>query len=273
MVCTSPITLDKYPGKKFRCRKCLACRITKRQEWAMRAVFEARCYEQNSFLTLTFSDEYLPPQGVNVRDLQLFFKRLRKYLSIHYPGKKIKYIACGEYGEKLMRPHYHILLFNFDFEDKKYLKRTRKGEHIYRSPTLEKLWPYGISSIGELTHSSASYVAGYVHKKFTNKNIEEVNKHYTTLYGEVVNPEFIVSSNGIAKKFFETNKKQLFNQDYIIYNGVKYPLFEYYNRLMENENPEKFSRIKYRRSLHIKDYSKEELEARAYILKKKFSKR
>ncbi len=44
------------------------------------------------------------------RDLQLFFKRLRKNLS-RFSDAKIRYFAMGEYGPVHFRPHYHFLLF------------------------------------------------------------------------------------------------------------------------------------------------------------------
>jgi hypothetical protein len=45
------------------------------------------------------------------RDLQLFFKRLRKA----YPDVKLRYFACGKYGEQFARPHYHVILFGKSF--------------------------------------------------------------------------------------------------------------------------------------------------------------
>ena len=44
-------------------------------------------------------------------DLQLFFKRLRYYVSKQCPSEKVRYFAVGEYGPVHFRPHYHILLF------------------------------------------------------------------------------------------------------------------------------------------------------------------
>lgn len=47
--------------------------------------------------------------------LQQFFKLLRKAQCGN--GKSpIKYYACGEYGSKFNRPHYHVILFNAKIE-------------------------------------------------------------------------------------------------------------------------------------------------------------
>ena len=85
MQCTAPITLFKvgkqyYPqGLQVPCGKCLACRIKNRKEWQIRMLHELNYHDDAVFLTLTYSDEYLPDNNTLVkRDLQLFIKRLRK---------------------------------------------------------------------------------------------------------------------------------------------------------------------------------------------------
>ena len=105
-------------------------------------------HEQSCFITLTFNDEELNkranPGSLNVRDFQLFMKKLRK----KHPEKKICFFHCGEYGEKNNRPHYHALIYNHDFPDRKLFKQ-RKEIKLYTSKELEELWPYGFSTIGD----------------------------------------------------------------------------------------------------------------------------
>lgn len=93
------------------CRKCLECRQKRANEWALRCMAEAQKYQQNCFLTLTYEKS---PLFLKKRDLQLFLKRFRKAIYPH----KIKYFACGEYGSKNYRPHFHLIIFGYDFEDK-----------------------------------------------------------------------------------------------------------------------------------------------------------
>ena len=127
-------------------------------------------WDRNCFVTLTYNDEHLPANGsLNKRDITLFLKRLRKRY-----GKGIRYYQCGEYGELLSRPHHHAILFNHDFEDKQ-LWSVRGGVRLYRSASLEQLWPYGYSTIGDVTFESAAYVARYVVKKITG---EREGEHY-----------------------------------------------------------------------------------------------
>lgn len=99
------------------CGKCLECLEDKKQQWCFRLDQEKRFSDCSFFVTLTYEDEYLPfvlPGEIYVdeptlckRDVQLFFKRLRKSLN----GDKIKYYCVGEYGDKGNRPHYHALIF------------------------------------------------------------------------------------------------------------------------------------------------------------------
>ena len=117
MRCTKPIRLMhlnhvEYPdGLLVPCGKCLACRIARRQEWSMRVIHELAGYKDAVFLTLTYSDDHLPDNGsLVVADLQKFFKRLRKQYAKRNNGIKLRYYACGEYGDRHGRPHYHAIV-------------------------------------------------------------------------------------------------------------------------------------------------------------------
>lgn len=149
------------------CGKCMECLISKSNEWAFRVMLEAQFYFENSFLTLTYDNEHLPKDGnVSKRDFQLFLKRLRKFV---HP-KKIRFFGCGEYGSKGQRPHYHIIIFGYDFIDKYPFSVDKKKNVLFRSESLEKLWPFGFSSIGVLNIDSAKYCAKYLQKDIAGKS-------------------------------------------------------------------------------------------------------
>ena len=94
------------------CGRCMGCRLEKSRQWAVRCVHEAKFYEDNCFVTLTYAPEHLPKDGsLNRKHVQDFIKRLRRRLD----DRKIRVFYCGEYGDKLRRPHYHLCLFNCDF--------------------------------------------------------------------------------------------------------------------------------------------------------------
>jgi len=176
------------------CGQCIGCRLKRSREWAIRCVHEASLNDVNCFLTLTYDEEHVPEgRSLQYSDFQSFMKRLRA----RFPRVRIRFYMCGEYGEEFDRPHYHALLFGFDFLDKVVLSRSSSGLTYYRSPTLESLWPFGFSSIGAVTFESAAYVARYCMKKVTGSLSD---RHY-----EVVD----VETGLISSRTAEFNKMSL----------------------------------------------------------------
>lgn len=216
------------------CGQCIGCRLERSRQWAMRCVEEAKQYENNCFITLTYDDSHLPSDlSLRKRDLQLFIKKLRKKY-----GSKIRFFACGEYGEEKARPHYHLCIFNHDFADKQ-LWSVRQNIPLYRSNSLENLWKNGWATIGAVTFESAAYVARYVLKKI---NGEEKDAHYNGR-----SPEFINMSRrpGIGRKFFDENARDIYAIDSIIMrNGLPLRPPKYYDKLYENINPVRLKEVK-----------------------------
>lgn len=206
------------------------------KDWAARLHHEAKLHEAKSFLTLTYNDAFLPDDySVSVRELQLFMKRLRKALPV-----KVRFFACGEYGDKKGRPHYHVLLFGYDFPDKTLWRRSPAGYLLYRSKELEKLWPFGNSEIGEVTYQSAGYVARYC---LESVNGEMAEDHYTRVHpltGQVlrVRPEFIIMSTrpGIGRGWFDQYGSDAFPSDFLIVDGHKHPVPKYYKKQLAEKD-------------------------------------
>lgn len=189
-------------------------------------------HDDNCFVTLTYDDEHLPMDySVDVVVFQRFMKRLRKKY-----GAGIRFFHCGEYGDKSGRPHYHALLFNFDFPDRKLWKKSSGGD-LYRSASLERLWPFGLSSVGQVSFQSAAYVAGYIQKKVSG---DAASAHYRRIHPltglEVtVRPEYATMSKGIGLSWFEAWKDEVYPRDEVVVNGkvVKPP--RYYDRKMKEQ--------------------------------------
>jgi len=156
--------------KEVACGQCIGCRLEYSRMWAVRCVHESKMHNENCFLTLTYSPENLPPGGTLVPEhFTKFLKRLRK--KIH--PRKISYFHCGEYGELLSRPHYHALIFGYDFSDKVPDRKSKSGHPTFSSVTLNKLWGLGLCNIGELNFETAAYTARYAvttHKKNISPN-------------------------------------------------------------------------------------------------------
>lgn len=164
-----PIVFKLPPGEYQRdsrfkpldlpCGKCFSCRKARAYELTVRSVFEARCYEHSSFITLTVSDGNLAcvfPHGVVHRPWQLFAKRLRKKIG------SFRFLMCAEYGSKTFRPHYHAIIFGHKFDDAVDLA---DGSFV-PSKVLQECWPFGHVQCSEVNEFRIAYVAGYTLKDY-----------------------------------------------------------------------------------------------------------
>lgn len=208
MQCTRPLQLPNVP-MPVPCGKCRACRISRSREWATRIQQEASYYENNIFVTLTYSDENLPKdKAVYKKEVQLFIKRLRKELG----DQKIKYFACGEYGEETKRAHYHLLILNMPFNGKK------------NTYFIEKAWTKGRIDIGTVTYNSARYVADYIQK-------DDRSEMY-----DGRTPPFSLKSQGLGKQYAIDNKDQIIDNLGSTVNGIPVGLPKIYMKWLEIDN-------------------------------------
>lgn len=195
------------------CGQCIGCRLDYARQWADRCLLELGEHKSSYFVTLTYSDEYVPfGHGVDKdtgevtcdcmtlqkRDFQLFMKRLRKKFS----DQKIRFFACGEYGPETQRPHYHAILFGLELNDLVLYKRCMHGDYnYYNSPSLQEVWPYGHVVVGKVTWESCCYTARYIMKK---------QKGDGALFYDLtgIEPPFSLMSRkpGIARNYYEENK-------------------------------------------------------------------
>lgn len=222
------------------CGSCLGCKKERARQWAVRLMHENQLHDASAFVTLTYNDAHLPPGGTLVkRDLQLFFKRLRK----HYE-KPIRYFACGEYGDQTNRPHYHAIVFNLSLDDR---VRLAGSDNLYRSPRLEKLWPQGNSSFGSVSFASCSYVASYCVKKVSGKNAAA---HYGARL-----PEFALMSRGgrqgkgLAHEWLLRFNADVYPSDEVISSGRPAKPPRFYDKHFERINPELHQETKRERLL------------------------
>lgn len=254
MQCTKPLTL---PGKlgdaQLRlvvpCGKCLACRINRRTEWSARMLHELENHDDAIFITLTYDEEHVPDnQSLRKADLVLFFKRLRKSLSLE--NRRVRYFACGEYGDQTQRPHYHAIVFGMSLrqDPKIRLVKTKGGRDFklqYLSgdkDIIKNCWTYcdwnnrtiDKQSFGLAEKDSIRYVAQYIDKKFSGDLEYE---EYTSKGRE---PVFRLMSQGIGRFFCDSHADQLSKNLFYTINGVKRNLPRYYvNRLGVNTTPVK----------------------------------
>lgn len=226
------------------CGQCMPCRVDHSREWGVRCYHESTLYEENSFVTLTFDEESLrsmcPNRSLDKEHMRLFMMRLRKR-----KGDGIRVFYCGEYGGLNERPHYHLLLFNCGFFDKKPWMMKRSFTY-YRSAELESLWPYGISTIGEVSYVSSAYVARYCTKKIRGAGAKD---HY----GDRL-PEFCQASlkPGIGSGWFDKFwRSDLFPRDECVVQSDKgsfrCKMPRYYDKKLELIDPGMYQAVKAKR--------------------------
>jgi hypothetical protein len=226
---------------------------------------EMHMHDRYCFLTLTYDDLNLPRYGQLVkRDLQLFFKRLRKSFG------PFRYVACGEYGELHRRPHFHVALYGLDFtSDRIEYGQGIKGDPIYVSPSLALIWgksvfPFG-HSIGSLTFESCAYIGRYITKRVSGVGASPLPLAADADTAELImpNPEFLLCSKGIGKGWF----RDFFLTDVypharvITSQGTPAPVPRYYKSLLRELGGDMAIDMSYRASANLeRDLDKRNFE-------------
>lgn len=170
-------------------------------------------------------------------------KRLRK----KYGDLKISFFHCGEYGEKKRRPHYHAILFGMWFDDRQFYQRAIDGTVLYTSAKLADLWPWGFSTVGEVTFESAAYVARYAVNKLSFYG-EDAYEHIDLETGEVLalQPEYTTMSlkPAVGKLWYQRFKSDVFPSDQVVVRGRPMKPPKYYDKLLEQDSAEAHAQIK-----------------------------
>lgn len=254
------------------CGHCLGCKLDKSSEWATRVYCESKLHKENCFITLTYNTPNLPinENGLSTlkkKNITDFIKRLRYYL---YEQKiEIKYFGCGEYGNTGGRPHAHIAILGWQPKDLEKYKPNKHGQMAFKSKFIQNLWGKGFCVIEDLTYESACYIARYVQKKagvrasktiYTGEieeqeRIDERNgkKFIYTINKRakkktLVEPEYLIMSQGIAKKYWEQNKEKIKRNNGILIKlkdkTIIKPIPRYFKKIWEAENWEECYRHK-----------------------------
>ena len=244
------------------CGQCIGCRLQKAETWAIRMIHESQFHDENCFITLTYSDEYLPFDGsLDYSHPTKFLKRLRSFLKSNGYEQEISYYYAGEYGDQLGRPHYHMILFGFDFSspltykgtiNEKVLQfETDKGHKYYTSTLLTDLWSLGHANLSNVTYDTCMYTSKYVTKKMTGAYQMSHYQKVHSLTGEFVEvlPEQARMSRKypIGKKWIESFWKDAYPSDFIIYENKKLKVPKYYDKWLEEKFPTLYDQIKIHR--------------------------
>lgn len=181
------VSSDNLPSLLVPCGHCYYCRKSRVDTLAMLVKHErVTCEKRSVFCTFTFSDRFLPRRvmcnelsfqddGVVYRtldsfdfckrELQNFFKRLRRYIDYHRLGYKFKYVACGEFGHKFGRPHFHAILLGVGYFQIASLVEKLWSRFVYdSSPGIRVRYPIGHVKVLSCDDRAAFYVTKYMKK-------------------------------------------------------------------------------------------------------------
>lgn len=212
---------------KLPCGKCPECCKDYYTAWATRGSRELSNWDSSVFITLTYNEENLPRDGsLHKKHVQDFIKRVKKKFQ-STKENPIRQTYCGEYGENTKRPHYHVILYNTDFKDKRKHYKTGQGHQVYTSEILSELWGKGNCEFGYATPASIAYLYKYILKKKTRKEkLKPLNIEIDGITYDVEH-EFIESSRNPGIGAWLRGNKSL-NKGFLTVNGVKMKIPKYY---------------------------------------------
>jgi hypothetical protein len=122
---------------------------------------------------------------------------------------------------------------------------------LYRSDLLEELWPYGYSSIGEVTWQTAAYCARYSIKKVGGSQKDANYRRTDRKTGEtyLLETEYVTMSRrpGIGNDWFLRYPGDIYPKDCVHICGRVFKTPRYYDTLYDIQNPTEFKKIKRKR--------------------------
>lgn len=223
MMCSKPVYLAKL-NMRVPCGQCMNCRISRTTQWVIR--LEHEFYMSGSkgmWITLTYDDENVPrcKDGLTLSksDLQKFFKRLRRYYDrMESNIRRFKYLAVGEYGGTLGRPHYHCIIIGLNLEEDNQV-------------AVEACWQNGEIHFGCVEKDSIRYTVDYVQSAFISKDKRLMRK----MYGSLEKP-FQIQSQGLGKSYAIDNKAEIISKGKINYRGKELSVPRYYYEKVDIPN-------------------------------------
>lgn len=213
------LTIDAFSGHNdfyidVPCGRCYNCLKKYRNSWKIRLLheFQYMTKEQKknaTFVTLTFSDEYLPKNKEECSKLiRKFLERVRKKYK-----RSFKHWIVSEYGtRRTKRLHLHGIFFDPPFPPWE----------------LTKYWKYGNTDSRVLIPERVIYCTGYINKLVRGLDynlLEDPDKR-----------QWVFSSPGIGKSYTDDPTVQAFSHQHgipIIFgyqNNKPFALPRYYRQ-------------------------------------------
>lgn len=222
------------------CGNCAPCRLEYSRVWANRCYLESLCHPYTWFITLSYRDDalvYNPGAQFATLEKDALSSFMRKVRDYYGHNLNIRYFGCGEYGDRTMRPHYHLIVFGAPINDLTidmpdmskpklasgkypiFRRKNSNGDYVFFSQAIYDCWQKGKIEVENASWNTSAYVSRYVMKKQkgTGKEIYDRLK---------ILPEFLRMSTkpGIGADWLLYNKDKLLRNDYMSVknkNGVQ----------------------------------------------------
>ncbi|QCS37168.1 replication initiation protein [Tortoise microvirus 63] len=217
MSCANPITITvKGRPVQVGCRHCLSCRLDYQIALEFAVKHELFDIYQSGlgacFATLTYADSALPPHGsLRKSDFQNFLKNVRIQAKRKGTLPPFKYLACGEYGDKFGRPHYHVIFLGVT-------------DALFNQ-FIRPLWKHGLCDCSTLGSGAIRYVLKYCTKSAMGSKAKEMYDDQS------LTRPFIVHSKRLGFNWLIRNRDDLVANNFCYLNkGHRVPLPAYYRR-------------------------------------------
>lgn len=216
--CLTPLLLKKNNYQPVPCSKCPNCMKRRTSGWSFRLMKEGEKHLLSFFVTLTYDTDHVPisPKGFMSLDkthIQDFMKAVRHYSNrIEKSKNEIKYYACGEYGTKTMRPHYHLIMFG----------ATQQA--------ISHAWKKGSVFFGSVNGASIGYTLKYMTKpkKIPMHQNDDREKESSLMSKKM-------GSNYLTPEMIKWHIKNLDENFYVpLPDGKKAPMPRYYKNKIYN---------------------------------------
>lgn len=273
----NPYTGQKSNPFRIPCGKCIECRLNESKEWANRVTMENMILPQDEnralFVTLTYtpdqedficSYDYVIDCDEVPEDIEMhkhltlvpshvarYIHDVRQYFERKHNWKGVRFYLCGEYGSKMYRPHFHIILLNLPPMDYKVHHTNSMGNAFFEIPELAALWrnpdattadkSFGFVCFAEVSWESIAYTARYCLKKFNDQDERNL------FIKANIHPVFSSKSThpGLGYEFYQNYKESIFRDNQInLPNGRVCGVPRYFKKLYEEEYPSRYRKYK-----------------------------
>lgn len=230
---TSKVPYKPFYVREIPCGKCKGCLENKSFHYKKLLWLEYANSKTAYFLTLTYNNNNLFDSSTHIKDLKIFVNSLYHYFYDNFGiKKKFSYFGVSEYGDKTLRPHYHLIIFNIPILENdfykfninnlikdfsyKFINKTINNDY-FTNNEIKRIWNKGNIIISVLNDKRIDYCCDYLFKSFnyySKFNKEKFKKRGFELPTKI-------SSHNLGKEFILNNKNEFLDNGFIYYKGNK----------------------------------------------------